>query len=175
MLGKSVLRATGHLNICTSQFDGGIVLRGFWPLFFFPLKEEIRDNIFCDTERMTDTISHTTPPSPPPKKKSGRKKSQHYNQSENTFLRLLPKRRIKRYIITKGFSLDSRSDTMMNASLKGNIFVSFKSLATPTVLIHPCDKGSSESYFTIFIISQERENTCGSSPQSATHQVYKWQ
>lgn len=154
---------------------GALCLGDFGLYFFFPSRKRLETTSFV-TQKEWQTLSATQPPLPPPKKKkSGRKKSQHYNQSENTFLRLLPKRRIKRYIITKGFSLDSRSDTMMNASLKGNIFVSFKSLATPTVLIHPCDKGSSESYFTIFIISQERENTCGSSPQSATHQVYKWQ
>lgn len=33
-----------------------------------------------------------------------------------------------RHTITKAFSLDFISDTLMNSSLKGNIFISFKSL-----------------------------------------------
>lgn len=54
--------------------------------------------------------------------------------------------RMKRFVLTKASSLDPRSDAVMNASLKGSLSVSFKSLATPTVLIHPRDKGASESF-----------------------------
>lgn len=152
---------------------GALCLGDFCLFFFliFPWRKRLETTSFM-TQKEWQTLSATQPPPPPPKKGE---RSLSITIKARTPSCVYSKKRIKRYIITKGFSLDSRSDTMMNASLKGNIFVSFKSLATPTVLIHPCDKGSSESYFTIFIISQERENTCGSSPQSATHQVYKWQ
>lgn len=112
----------------------------------------------------------------PPKKQWGREKP-HLSGSrtikERTPSNFYFQERIKRCVITKAFRLDPRSDTVMNARLKGNIFVSFKSLATPTVLIHPRDKGSSESYFTIFIISQKRKKKRGTGPQPATHRIYQ--
>lgn len=50
------------------------------------------------------------------------------DQNDSALSNLYFWKRISRHAITKAFSLDFISDTLMNSSLKGNIFISFKSL-----------------------------------------------
>lgn len=51
-----------------------------------------------------------------------------HDQNDSALSNLYFSKRVSRHTITKAFSLDFISDTLMNSSLKGNIFISFKSL-----------------------------------------------